>query len=67
MARLSIREISRAPAVWTLAHLGYSGGGRLDVWVYPTKQGAFQAGADLALEGGLDEDELAVKLYAAGR
>lgn len=53
--------------MWTLAHLGYSGGGRLDVWVYPTKQGAFQAGADLALEGGLDEDELAVKLYAAGR
>jgi hypothetical protein len=25
------------PAVWTLAHRGYSGGGRLDVWVYPTK------------------------------
>ncbi|SFO49845.1 hypothetical protein SAMN05216207_107017 [Pseudonocardia ammonioxydans] len=26
-------ETERAPAVWTLAHRGYSGGGRLDVWV----------------------------------
>jgi hypothetical protein len=33
-------ETTREPAVWTLAHRGYSGSGRLDVWVYATKQEA---------------------------
>ncbi|HCT79289.1 MAG TPA: hypothetical protein DGG94_23135 [Micromonosporaceae bacterium] len=27
-------------AVWTLAHKGYSGNGRLGIWVYPTEQAA---------------------------
>ncbi|MEU1813232.1 hypothetical protein [Micromonospora aurantiaca (nom. illeg.)] len=57
----------KSPAVWTLAHRGYSGGGRLDVWVYPTKKAALQAGADLALGCGMDQDEKTVILYRAGR
>lgn len=42
-----------APAVWTLAHRGFSGGGRLDVWAYPSEHAALQAGAQLALECGI--------------
>lgn len=57
----------RAPAVWTLAHRGYSGGGRLDVWVYPNRRAALQAGAELAMACGLDEDPVACAQYAAGR
>jgi hypothetical protein len=53
--------------VWTLAHKGYSGGGRLDIWVYPTEAAALQAGADLAMEAGLHEDAKARALFAAGR
>jgi hypothetical protein len=30
-------ETTKELAVWTLAHRGYSGGGRLDVWVYRPK------------------------------
>ncbi len=40
---------SRDLAVWTLAPRGYSGGRRLDVWVYPTRAAALAAGADLAM------------------
>jgi len=40
---------------------------RLDVWVYPTEKAALQAGADLALECGMDEDEKTVALCRAGR
>jgi hypothetical protein len=50
-------ETSRSAAVWTLAHRGYSGSGRLDVWVYPTKAAALRAGAELAMACGLDEDD----------
>lgn len=53
--------------MWTLAHRGYSGGGRLDIWVYRTKAAALYAGADLAMEAGLDEDPKARALFAAGR
>jgi hypothetical protein len=49
------------------AHRGYSGGGRLDVWVYPTKKAALQAGADLALQCGMDQDDKTMTLYRAGR
>jgi hypothetical protein len=55
------------PAVWTLAHRGYSGGGRLDVWVYPTKAVALREGARLAMECGMDEDVEAKELFAAGK
>ena len=58
---------TRGLAVWTLAHRGYSGGGRLDVWVYPTRDAALLAGADLAMQAGLEEDPSAVELFAAGR
>lgn len=58
---------TRELAVWTLAHRGYSGGGRLDVWVYPTREAALLAGADLAMQAGLDEDPNAAALFTAGR
>jgi hypothetical protein len=58
----------RRPAVWTLAHRGYSGGGRLDVWVYRTKADALRAGADLALAAGMDEiDPGTRQLHQAGK
>lgn len=60
-------ETTRAPAVWTLAHRGYSGGGRLDVWVYATKREALREGARLAMDCGLDEDDQARKAFHAGR
>ena len=44
-----LETICRAPAVWTLADRGYSGGGRLDVWVYPDRAAAELAGAELTL------------------
>ncbi|AWK74312.1 hypothetical protein CBI38_24890 [Rhodococcus oxybenzonivorans] len=49
-------ETTRDPAVWTLAHRGYSGSGRLDVWAYRTQAAALRAGAVLAMEAGMDED-----------
>ncbi|MFD3757975.1 hypothetical protein [Streptomyces sp. NPDC058622] len=58
---------TRAPAVWTLAHRGYSGSGRLDVWVYPTKKEALLEGARLAMACGMEEDDRAVRDFDAGR
>ncbi|SIC07505.1 Uncharacterised protein [Mycobacteroides abscessus subsp. abscessus] len=58
---------TQSPAVWTLAHRGYSGGGRLDVWAYPTKEAALKAGAVLAMECGLDSDAAAKVLMASGK
>jgi hypothetical protein len=55
-------ETTREPAVWTLAHRGYSGGGRLDVWAY-----ALYEGARLAMACGMDEDEAARQHFEAGR
>ncbi|MCG8970279.1 hypothetical protein [Streptomyces sp. CL12-4] len=61
-------ETTRAPAVWTLAHRGYSGSGRLDVWAYATKREALREGAELAIACGLDEkEEQARRHYEAGR
>ncbi|MEH6374156.1 hypothetical protein V7793_07420 [Streptomyces sp. KLMMK] len=56
-----------APAVWTLAHRGYSGPGRLDVWTYPTREAALKAGADLAMACGMDEESKAQALYQGGK
>ena len=53
-------------AVWTLAHRGYSGNGRLDVWAYPTKDLALRAGAVLAMQSGLDEDAAASSAFESG-
>ncbi|MEH6375882.1 hypothetical protein V7793_16320 [Streptomyces sp. KLMMK] len=60
-------ETTRNPAVWTMAHRGYSGSGRLDVWVYATKQEAVREGAKLAMACGMDEDEQACRDFNAGR
>ncbi len=60
-------ETTRDAAVWTLAHRGYSGSGRLDVWVYRSEKAALLDGARLAMASGLDEDETARALFAAGR
>lgn len=60
-------ETQRDPAVWTLAHRGYSGSGRLDVWVYATKQEALREGAKLAMACGMDEDEQARQDFEGGR
>lgn len=59
--------VDRAPGVWTLAHRGYSGSGRLDVWAYPAQHDALAAGALLAMHCGLDEDPHAVALYRQHR
>jgi hypothetical protein len=61
-------ETTRAPAVWTLAHRGYSGNGRLDVWVYRTKNAALRAGAELAClcMSEADEYRAARRLFDAG-
>jgi hypothetical protein len=62
------KTVEKQPAVWTLAHRGYSGGGRLDVWVYPTKAEVLRAGAGLALACGLGElDPEVVRLHGRGR
>ncbi|MER5890433.1 ATP-binding protein [Streptomyces sp. NPDC001941] len=60
------QSVEWAPAIWTLAHRGYSGGGRLNVWAHPDEGSALKAGARLAMESGLDEDPDARRLYAAG-
>ncbi|MFE9400030.1 hypothetical protein [Streptomyces flavidovirens] len=60
-------ETTKDPAVWTLAHRGYSGSGRLDVWVYPSRKTALQEGVKIAMACGMDEDKHATELFAAGR
>jgi hypothetical protein len=59
-------QITKDSAVWTLAHRGYSGCGRLDIWVYPSKAAALREGAKLAMACGLDEDAQAAMLFAKG-
>ena len=48
------------PAVWTVAHRGYSGNRRLDVWIYRDEDTALRAAAELAMSCGVDEDSVAV-------
>lgn len=60
-------ETRRDPAVWTLAHRGYSGAGRLNVWVYRAQADALRAGAVLAMECGMDDDPRCTELFEAGR
>ncbi|MFJ7250166.1 hypothetical protein ACIQWA_36780 [Kitasatospora sp. NPDC098652] len=62
-------ETARKPAVWTLAHRGYSGSGRLDVWVYRTKKAALRAGAELACIcfAHPEEQQAARTLFNAGK
>lgn len=55
-------EHVQVPAVWTLAHRGYSGNEHLDVWAYPSEADALQAGAELAMQSGLDREPEAQRL-----
>jgi hypothetical protein len=59
-------QTARQPAMWVLAHRGFSGSGRLDLWGYRSQEEALRAGAELALECGFDEDPHAVDLFAVG-
>lgn len=59
-----IHETAHGPGVWTMAHRGYSGSRRLDLWVYPDEASALRAAARLGLDCGLDEDTEAVKAFA---
>lgn len=47
------------PVVWTVAHRGCSGNGRLDVWVFPDERTALRSAAELAMDCGLDQDAIA--------
>jgi hypothetical protein len=60
-------EVAHQPAMWVLAHRGYSGSGRLALWGYPSQQAALYAGAELALECGFDDDPHAVDLFEVGQ
>jgi FHA domain len=46
-------EEVRVPAVWTVAHRGYSGNRRLDVWIYRDENTALRAAAELAMSCGV--------------
>lgn len=54
-----LTSLTYVPVVWTVAHRGYSGGGRLDIWVYLDEQIALLSAAELAMSCGLDEDAIA--------
>jgi hypothetical protein len=58
---------THVPVVWTVAHRGYSGSGRLDVWVYVDEQTGLRAAAELAMNCGLDEDATATNDFHKGR
>lgn len=60
-------EIAYGPGIWTVAHRGYSGGRRLDVWGYRSKTAALRAAAQLALDCELDESAEAVDRFAKGQ
>lgn len=59
-----VHEWARGPGIWTMAHRGYSGSRRLDLWAYRDEAAALKAAATLGMECGLDEDDVAVKAYA---
>lgn len=59
-----VHEWARGPGIWTVAHRGYSGYRRLDLWAYPDEAAALKAAARLGIECGLDEDQAAVDAYA---
>lgn len=58
-----LHETAHGPGIWTMAHRGYSGSRRLDVWAYPDEASALRAAAQLALDSGLDEDNAAVRAF----
>jgi hypothetical protein len=58
-----IRESAYGPGVSTVAHRGYSGNRRLDVWAYADEATALRAAAKLAMECGLDQDPDAARHF----
>lgn len=61
------REVETAPGAWVLAHRGYGGNRRLDLWIYPTRAEALRVGAKFAMDCGLWGDKKACKLYERGK
>lgn len=61
-----LHETAHGPGIWTMAHRGYSGSRRLDLWAYPDEESALRAAARLGLECGLDEDAAAVDAFERG-
>lgn len=60
-------EEVRVPAVWTVAHRGYSGNRRLDVWIYLDENTALRAAAELAMSCGIDRDSAAAGYFRQGQ
>lgn len=57
------------PAVWTFVHRGYSGGGMINVWVYPDRDLAVRAAGRRVVDimGGLHGDERPGQLWRSER
>lgn len=64
LADQRVHETAHGPGIWTMAHRGYSGSRHLDVWAYSDEASALRAAAQLGLDCGLDEDDVAVKAFA---
>lgn len=60
-------EEVQVPAVWTVAHRGYSGNRRLDVWIYLDNNTALRAAAELAMSCGVDQDSAAAGYFRQGQ
>lgn len=54
-------------ALWVVAHRGYSGGRRLDLWAYSDESTALKVAAQLALDCGLDADQQADRSFKLRR
>ena len=57
----------RVPAVWTVAHRGYSSNRRLDGWIYRDENTALRGAAELAISCGVDEDSVAAGHFRQGQ
>ena len=55
------------PITWAFIWKGSSGGGRADVWLYPTEGEALEVAAKGALEAGCDLHPACVKAFRQGR
>ncbi len=52
-------------AFWAVAHRGFSGGGRLDLWAHRDEMTAMRAAAELAIEC-LDDEPIAANHFKNG-
>ncbi|MUM04446.1 hypothetical protein B5P44_06570 [Mycobacterium sp. CBMA 213] len=53
-------------ASWSVAHRGYSGNRRLDVWLYRDERTAWRGAAELAMSCGMDTDATAATEFRKG-